>query len=247
MSKVILLLFDLDATLVRTGGAGMRAMNQAFAEIMNWPNALAEISPAGRTDPSIAHEISRKHRGHEMTTQELERVFSRYLELLKEKICQTDNYRVLPGIQSFLEGTAGSREYLLGLGTGNLEAGARIKLEPAKLNRFFSFGGFGSDAVERADILRIAIQRAEANVQMKITSEQVVVIGDTPHDVEAGKTIGAKTIAVATGPYTAHQLAVFEPDLVLADFREKSALDAFFSRLRAWDQKKADVSHPEKM
>ncbi len=222
-----LLLFDLDATLIRTGGAGLRAMNRAFLEVMDWPDALGRISPAGRTDPSIAREISRKIRGRDMTPAELDRFFSCYLELLPAELAQADDYQVLPGIEEFLEQAAGKPELILGLGTGNLEAGARIKLEPAKLNRYFAFGGFGSDTEDRPTLLRIAVERAQARRGQTLSPWQVVVIGDTPHDIHAGRAIQARTLAVATGPFSTEQLAAHQPDLAVADFTETGKVRAF--------------------
>jgi phosphoglycolate phosphatase-like HAD superfamily hydrolase len=228
MSKLTLLLFDLDATLVRTGGIGMVAMNQAFEETIGWPNALNEISPAGRTDTSIAHELSNKHRDHDMSAEELISVFVRYLELLEVKIKTAENYRVLPGIQEFLEKAEAHPDFALGLGTGNLEGGAHIKLERADLNRFFPFGGFGSDAVLRPDVLRIGIERGEAHLECPIPRDQVVIIGDTHLDIAAGKQLGTKTIGVATGPYSVEQLAEHQPDLAIQDFSDTASLDKFF-------------------
>ncbi len=229
MRKLTLLLFDLDATLVRTGGIGMQAMNQAYEELMGWPNALNEISPAGRTDISIAHELSNKHRSHDMAPAELDNVFNRYLKLLEVKIKTAENYRVLPGIREFLEKSEAHPDYVLGLGTGNLERGSHIKLERGDLNRFFPFGGFGSDAVLRPDVLRIGIERGEAYLECAIPREQVVVIGDTHHDITAGKQLGTKTIGVATGPYSVEQLAEHEPDLAIQDFSDTVSLDKFFN------------------
>lgn len=226
MPTTQLLLFDLDATLVRTGGAGMRAMNRAFLEVMEWPDALGRISPAGRTDPSIAREISMKLRGQDMTPAELDRCFTRYLELLPVELSQAKNYRVLPGIAEFLELASRRPEYILGLGTGNLEPGARIKLEPAQLNHYFTFGGFGSDAEDRPALLRVAVERAQARTGLKLSPQQVVVIGDTPHDVHAGRAIQARTLAVATGPFTVEQLSACEPDLAIADFTATESLHA---------------------
>lgn len=217
-------LFDLDGTLVRTGGAGMQAMEQAFTEIMGWQDPLAGISPAGRTDPSIAHEISGKFRGCDMAPQELERVFGRYLELLAQTLAAAPEFRVLPGIREFLEQAQTWPDTWLGLGTGNLEAGARLKLERGGLNAFFRFGGYGSDAVDRVGMLRVAVSRGEALRGRLGPNGRVIVVGDTPHDVAAGRAIGARTLAVATGPYTQAQLAASGADLVLKDFAERGKL-----------------------
>jgi phosphoglycolate phosphatase len=226
-----LLLFDVDATLVRTGGAGLRAMDRAFDKIMHWPGALEKISPAGRTDPSIAHEISRIQRGCNMSPEELESVFNCYLEYLAEELENAPGYRVLPGIEKFLEKISQAPDFLLGLGTGNLEAGARLKLKPAGLNRFFNFGGFGSDAEQRPEVLQIGVKQAQAFSGQTIAPGQVLVIGDTQHDVQAGQAIGARTLAVATGPYSVKELQAFQPDWVIQDFTEKALLQKVFPSL----------------
>jgi len=229
VNKPILFLFDLDATLVRTGGAGMLAMNQAFTEYFGWQDALSHISPAGRTDTSIAHELSNKYQGRDMAEDEMGNGFARYLGLLVEKLETAKNFRVLPGIRAFLEKAQAQKDYVLALGTGNLEQGARIKLEPPDLNRFFPFGGFGSEAVVRSELLRIAVARAEDATCQKISMERVLVIGDTQHDIRAGKEIGARTVGVATGPYTTRQLSEHQPDLVLENFTQILELDRFLS------------------
>ncbi|MBN1595118.1 HAD hydrolase-like protein [candidate division FCPU426 bacterium] len=227
MKDFTLFLFDVDATLIRTGGVGLRVMSRAFEEIMGWQDALAGISMAGRTDPSIAQEVSRQRRGKDMTAPELETVWARYLELLRQQLQEADTYRVLPGIPEFLRKISGQAGFALGLGTGNLEAGARIKLERADLNKYFPFGGFGSDAVERAEVLRIGVSRGERYLGRSLTNRQIVIVGDTPHDIAAGKELAARTLAVATGPYSLEQLAAFQPDLAIQDFTDQTAVDAF--------------------
>ncbi|MEW6516456.1 MAG: HAD hydrolase-like protein [candidate division FCPU426 bacterium] len=222
-------LFDLDGTLVRTGGAGMQAMEQAFTEVMGWREPLAGISPAGRTDPSIVHEVSEKQRGRGMSEAEMERVFGRYLELLEQTLAAAPAFRVLPGIREFLEQAQARPDTWLGLGTGNLEFGAQLKLKRGGLDGYFRFGGFGSDAVDRVDLLRKAVARGETLRGAPLPPERVIVVGDTPHDVAAGMAIGARTVAVATGPFTPAQLAASKAGLVLADFTEQDKLAAWLA------------------
>lgn len=224
MPEGALWLFDLDGTLLRTGGAGMQAMEQAFTEVMGWRNPLAGVSPAGRTDPSIAHEISWKFRGRDMAPAELERVFGRYLELLGQVLADAPGFRVLPGIREFLEQAKTWPDTWVGLGTGNLEQGAYLKLDRAGLKEYFPFGGFGSDAVDRVQMLRIAVERGQALRGQPLDSRQVIVVGDTPHDVAAGKAIGARTVAVATGPFSPAQLAASGAGVVLEDFTQQARL-----------------------
>ncbi len=230
MSEPILWLFDLDGTLIRTHGAGVSAMNRAFLDIMGWKDALDEISPAGLTDPIIANKISGIKRGSDMLPDEMDRVFKLYLEYLKEGM-RDANYEVMPGIVKFLEEQTGIPGAMLGLGTGNLEAGARLKLEPGDLNRFFPFGGFGSDAMVRSELLSIGVARAESLVGARIPAQRIIIVGDTPHDIKAGRTIGARTLAVATGPFSQAELMKYQPDLVIKDFSDEETVREFVEEI----------------
>lgn len=211
-------LFDLDGTLVRTGGAGVRAMSRGFESVMGWSRALESVSLAGMTDPAIAHLISRERRGCDMAPQEMALVFEAYLAFLKEELAAAASYRVLPGIREFLDAESRRPDVLIGLGTGNLEQGARIKLEHGGLSHYFRFGGYGSDACARHEVLIAGVRRAEAAVGESIPPEKFLVIGDTPKDILAGQAIGARTLAVATGPYTPAELDAHQPDAVVAQF-----------------------------
>jgi phosphoglycolate phosphatase len=231
MPAPLVLLFDLDGTLVRTGGAGVRAFERGFGEALGWPGALDGLSMAGRTDPGIAQAAALRRIGRELTETELGSVFAHYLACLPEELAATPGYRVLPGIREFLEAHARDPLTLLGLGTGNLEAGARLKLVRGGLEGYFTFGGYGSDARERPDVLRAAVRRAEARLGGRVPPERVVVIGDTPLDAAAGRAIGARTLCVATGPFTCAALAAGPADVVVPDFGERKAVDA---ALAAW-------------
>jgi phosphoglycolate phosphatase-like HAD superfamily hydrolase len=139
--------------------------------------------------------------------------------------------RVLAGIFPFLEKYSQRGEFLIGLGTGNLERGARLKLQVGGIEGFFKFGGYGSDALNRAELLAVGIGRAEALTGETVPRERVVVIGDTPLDVAAGRAVGAKTVAVATGPYKVAELQACAPDAVVADFTDAQTLETC---LEAW-------------
>ncbi len=230
MTLPLLVLFDVDGTLIRTNGAGVRAMNRGFYDVMGWENALGTFSPAGMTDMAIAHRVARWFRGSELTPEEMKLVFDRYLELLPLELAHSEGFRVLPGIQAFLEKYSAAPDMLLGLGTGNLEKGAAIKLTYGKLHSFFRFGGYGSDALERSELLRVGVQRGEALLGTTLPPERVVVVGDTPLDVKAGQALGARTVAVATGPYRVHEFTEFVPDVVLANFNETEKLNACLSQ-----------------
>ena len=232
MKKIpLLLLFDVDGTLIRTEGAGVRAFNRGFFDVLGWENALGTFSPAGMTDVAIAHRVARWFRGNDLEPEEMQRVFDRYLELLPGELAGAGGYRVLSGIQPFLEKYSQRDDILIGLGTGNLERGARLKLRPGGIEPFFKFGGYGSDAVNRAELLEVGIRRGEALAGFSVPRARVVVIGDTPLDIEAGRAVGAKTLAVATGPFKAGELQAHSPDAVVGGFDETQVLE---NCLEAW-------------
>ena len=228
----LLLLFDVDGTLIRTDGAGVRAFNRGFQDVMGWENALGTFSAAGMTDMAIVHRVARWFRGSDLEPEEMQNVFDRYLALLPDELSGSGSgYRVLPGIQPFLEKYSHDGNILIGLGTGNLERGAQIKLKHGGIDAFFKFGGFGSDALTRAELLGVGVARGETLAGGPIPRERVVVIGDTPLDIAAGRALGAKTLAVTTGPFKAGELQAHAPDAVVADFTETQLLETC---LEAW-------------
>ena len=215
-----LLLFDLAWTLIYTGGAGVRALNSAFAELFGIPGAMKTITPDGKTDPAICREMIRVHLKREPREGEVERLCRGYLDGLAREISDGPGYRVLPGVPELLETLSGRSDALLGLGTGNLEEGARIKLARADLMRYFRFGGYGSDSEDRPTLLRTAVRRGEAIAGKAFASKDVVVIGDNARDVQAGRAIGATTLAVASGPMKAADLSAAGPDQLVADLSD---------------------------
>ncbi len=230
---MITILFDIDATLIRTHGAGMRAMERAFRETMGWDGLLARVSPAGMTDPAIADALSQSYRGQAMASEEKSRVFGTYLDYLQQEVDAAHNIEVLPGIRPFLEEKSKDTQVLLGLGTGNLESGAKIKLSRVGLDQYFSFGGYGSDASLRPAVLQAAVKKAEVLLGRTIAPQTVLVVGDTPHDIHAGQVIGAQTVAVATGPYTVEELHAYQPTLALKDFSHQTEIQALLSRMKS--------------
>lgn len=214
-----LLLFDVDGTLVSTGGAGVRALNRAFEQLYQIQEAMSTVDPAGKTDPAIVRELFQEWMDRDCSEEELHTVCDVYLRILPEEVDQAVQYRVMPGVTEFLKVVQRRHRIIVGLGTGNLEGGARIKLERGELNDFFPFGGFGSDAEERHEVLRIAAWRAQDRVGQRLKKEEMFVIGDTERDIEAGRKAGMITVAVATGHADVERLRKAEPDLLLADFR----------------------------
>ena len=215
-----LLLFDLDGTLVLTGGAGIRSLIKTFDQIYQLKEPLQDITIAGNTDPKIIEDIMRKRLPHKPLTDSVcSTLLNTYLEYLQSEVESSAEYHVLPGIKTLLQQCQQDKTIFLGLGTGNLEKGARIKLERGNLNRFFPIGGFGSDSSDRTILLKIAVQRAEEYFGQNFSPSQVYVIGDTPLDIHHGKAIGAKTLAVATGITHSYTTLLKEkPDFCFQDF-----------------------------
>lgn len=219
-----LLLFDLDWTLIYTGGAGVRALNRAFEQIFRIPEAMKSVSPDGKTDPAICREMIQVHLNRLPKAGELEALCRGYLEHLAIEIPVSPGYRVLPGIPALLEALRPQTEVVMGLGTGNLEEGARIKLARADLMKYFSFGGYGSDAEARPDVLRTGVRRGESLAGHAFAPREVVVIGDNIRDVQAGKAIGATTVAVASGPMSTEELAKTKPDYLFQNLSDTSTI-----------------------
>jgi phosphoglycolate phosphatase-like HAD superfamily hydrolase len=220
-----LVLFDIDGTLVLTGGAGTRAMTRAFTDVLGIADGLAGVSLAGRTDLAIAQEVvARWGRVAEAAPSWLDMFRSRYCECLEEEIeLDGSGKRVLPGVPELLDVLASRSDTALALLTGNLEEGARIKLEHFGLWRYFGFGAFGEDVTDRNQLFPLALQRAREQGLPQFEGPAVLVVGDTPYDVACAKSGGARAIGVATGPYSASALRQCGADVVLDDLSDPSA------------------------
>ena len=155
-------------------------------------------------------------RGRAPQAGEIQMICQSYVERLKVEL-QSTHYTVLPGIPELLEQLSRWEDALVGLGTGNLEAGARAKLERSQLLPYFRFGGYSTDGEDRADVLRMGIRRGEALAGGPVPLNHVFIIGDHQRDVAAGKAIGARTVAVATGHMKSHELAQSHPDFLFED------------------------------
>lgn len=216
---VNLLLFDIDGTLMKAGGAGFRAMEQAVERRLGVRNATAGIVPHGKTDPLILREIL--HRigvGPTTTSVVLPRLIEDYERLLSVEMPRAPAV-LLPGARDLLDALSRRPHVLLGLLTGNLERTARIKLRRFELDRFFRFGAFGSDAEHRVALPAIAVARAEHLAGAPIgLGRHVHIIGDTPRDVECAIANGATAVAVATGGATAEELRGAGAHAVFEDF-----------------------------
>ncbi|MFH1725679.1 MAG: HAD family hydrolase [Elusimicrobiota bacterium] len=219
-----ILLFDLDGTLVRAGGAGRKALNRAVQNVFGVRRDCGAASLAGKTDLRNFEEAIRAAVGRRPRRAEIDRVHREYVRVLPRHVrvsLRAKKYRLTPGIRGLLRRLSREKDVFLGLGTGNIEQGARIKLAPSGLGDYFLFGGFGSDSYHRPAVLRKAVQRARRHLEgRKVSPGDVYVIGDTPLDVAAGKKAGYRTIAVGTGFGTWRELVRSRPDHLAKDFRD---------------------------
>ena len=224
-----LVLFDVDGTLLLTGGASGRALRSALIQTYGLPNSLEALYHDGKTDPQIVRETLSHHgKAKDFTGKKISSVFSVYLAFLREELIAVDNFQVLPGARELVRTLDQQDSFLLGLATGNIEEGARLKLEPAGLESFFSFGGFGSDAENRTELNRIATERGRQRMA-PADLERVFTVGDTPRDIVHGKEAGAHTLAVASGNYSLDDLRSHEPDLAVASLHPIEPILEFLS------------------
>jgi phosphoglycolate phosphatase-like HAD superfamily hydrolase len=227
-----LVLFDIDGTLILTGGAGMRAFYRALHHVFDLAVDSEVIRPDGKTDPLIAKEFL-GHFGREdcWNEQAREALFSCYIDCLHDEMCKAvecNAVRVLPGVKDLLQSLSASPDYAVGIVTGNVEHGARIKLASAGLWQYFGFGGYGSDSEDRTSLIRTAIERGSRLVA-PATPDAAFVIGDTPLDVIHGHAAGAAVIAVASARYSIDDLRPYDPDLLVASL---APIDPILSFLR---------------
>jgi phosphoglycolate phosphatase-like HAD superfamily hydrolase len=214
-SAVRAVLFDIDGTILVTGGAGGVAWQRAFEELHGVEANVAEHTDAGMTDPEIAAIIFREVIGREGTQEERSKAIGSYLKHLPDAVAESDGYRVMPGIEQLLPRLI-EDGVLLGLVTGNIEAAAHIKLARARLNRFFSFGGYGSDSADRTEVTRAALSRGGLVSGGTLVDGACIAIGDTPRDVVAGHGAGIAVVGVATGSYSVEQLREAGADYALS-------------------------------
>jgi phosphoglycolate phosphatase-like HAD superfamily hydrolase len=204
-------LFDIDGTILVTGGAGGLAWQRAFEELHGVEANVEEHTDAGMTDPQIAAIIFREVIGREGAPEERARAIAAYLRHLPETVAESDGYRVMPGVEGLLDELIDAG-HLLGLVTGNVESAAHIKLARAGLNRFFSFGGYGSDSADRTELTEAALGRGTLVAGAALSDGACIAVGDTPRDIKAGHGAGIKVVGVATGSYSVDQLRDAEAD-----------------------------------
>lgn len=214
------ILFDVDRTLITSGGAGAESWRRAFDELYGRQADITAYSDTGMTDPEVARRTFTAVLGHDSTTEELEGLMAARQRHLPDAVSESKGYRVLPGVIETLERLQ-RENILLGITTGGTKDAAEVKLARGDLNRFFSFGGYGSDSENRTELTRCAIRRAAERLgDADLDPSAVLTVGDTPFDVEAGHGAGAVVAAVATGKFSAEELKAAGADAVLSTLEE---------------------------
>ena len=198
-------LFDIDGTLLVTGGAGAVAWQRAFRELHGIDANIEEHTHAGMTDPEIAEIVFREVIGRDGDEAERAAAIAGYLSHLEDAVEESSGYRVMPGVEALLARLAGEG-VLLGIVTGNIEAAAQIKLARGGLNHFFAFGGYGSDSRDRTELTKRAVERGGVVAGSPLDLGATIAVGDTPRDVKAGHGAGIRVVGVATGQYSVEEL-----------------------------------------
>lgn len=220
-------LFDIDGTLLDTGGAGQRSILHMLEEEFQVSAPVEGIPTAGRTDHAIMVDLF-EYFGIPNTSQNRKRFETAYLKLLSEKMKEQEG-RVLPGIKSILETLSNQSHVDIGLLTGNFEEGARKKLEHYELNHYFDFGAYGDHHSDRNDVAHEALKLIQKrHTPESVAAASIWVIGDTPSDIHCARAIGAHVIAVATGVYPLEELRNCDPDYLFAHFEEIEPVLALF-------------------
>lgn len=225
-------LFDIDGTLILTGGAGRRSMIRACEAVLGRKDALEGLSFGGMTDRGILrHGIESV--GEVFEEALYQALLESYLEFLEEEVPASDGYEVMPGVFEILERLADLEGLALGLGTGNVRRGAEVKLRHGGLSERFTFGGFGCDHEDRVELIRAGAERGAEQLGRPLSACRVVIVGDTPRDVHAAVAIGADAVGVGTGGHLPEELsrvgarAAFDdltgPDALAAILGERAA------------------------
>jgi phosphoglycolate phosphatase len=216
-------LFDIDGTLISTGGASDRAWKRAFKELHGVDVNIPAVTGKGVPDPEVGRVAFESALGREPTEQEAAAVMRRRLDHLSEEVEDSPGFVVHDGVVELLERLIDDG-LMLGLTTGNVEEAAHIKLARANLNRFFSFGGYGSDSPNRTELTKRALERAALVSGDTLGHDRCFSCGDTPRDVEAGHGAGIRVVGVATGEFTVEQLLEAGADAAVASLREELPL-----------------------
>jgi phosphoglycolate phosphatase len=212
-------LFDIDGTLISTGGASDRAWKRAFRELHDVDVDVPAVTGKGVPDPEVGRVVFKSVLERDPTEEEAEALMRRRLDHLPEEVEDSPGYVVKDGVVELLERLIDDG-VLLGLTTGNVEEAAHVKLARGGLNHFFSFGGYGSDSPDRTELTRRALERGELVAGETLDLARCFSCGDTPRDVEAGHGAGLRVVGVATGEYTVEELLEAGADAAVRSLRE---------------------------
>jgi phosphoglycolate phosphatase-like HAD superfamily hydrolase len=214
------ILFDIDGTLINTGGAGAASWRLAFDELYGISADIGKFADAGMTDPAVGRRTFKAVLNRKPERREFTRLMERRNFYLHQTVQESKGYEVLPGVNELLPKLIDGG-YMLGIVTGNVEAAAHVKLHRANLNRFFSFGGYGSDSDERGEVTRIALERASQVYGEKVERDQAFSVGDTPLDVTGAHAAGIECVGVGSHHYTADQLREAGADYAITSLEEE--------------------------
>jgi phosphoglycolate phosphatase len=215
----VAILFDIDGTLINTGGAGAASWRLAFDDLYGIPADIGEFTDTGMTDPAVGRKTFAAVLRREPGRKEFTHLLERRLHYLHQTVEDSEGYKVLAGVDELLPKLI-EDGFLLGLVTGNVEAAAHIKLHRAKLNRFFSFGGYGSDSNDRGELARTALKRATMVYGETVTPQQAIAVGDTPLDVEGAHAAGIECIGVGSHHFGVDQLREAGADYVIDSLKD---------------------------
>jgi len=210
-----LLLFDIDGTLIHSGGAGIQALKSAFKERFGIDDDLDDIEVAGMTDSGIVVSILNKH-GIPATNENISAFLDSYVHFLSLELPRRKG-KLLPGVLELLHQLKSRPHLVLALLTGNVSRGAQLKLEHYGVWHFFEFGAFADDHQDRNRLGSFARARAKEKHGREFSASEIDVIGDTPRDIACGRALGARTVAVATGTWSRDRLAEHNPDFLIDD------------------------------
>lgn len=224
------ILFDIDETVLSTGGAGGRAMEKAISSVFGRTITSKGYSFSGKTDPQIIFELLEVHGiARQQAERSLDEIFTVYLPILVDEVERSQS-RLHDGVVDLLETLRTRDDACIGLLTGNIEEGARVKLGKFDLNSYFKFGAFGSDSHDRMKLPAVAHKRAEAVFGRAFSASQLVIIGDARNDVLCAKGYGARAMAVCTGKTPRATLAELEPDHLFDSLQDTAmVMDAIFA------------------
>jgi phosphoglycolate phosphatase-like HAD superfamily hydrolase len=211
-----IIVFDIDQTLLYTGGAGTKAMTRAFQEVFGVSNGFAGVEFSGRTDMIILRDAFRAHNIGDDFQAQVERFKERYFPHLDTSLRETEG-SLMPGVERLLAGLDGRPDVVVGVATGNFRYSAELKLRHYGICDRFRGGAYADDAAERSDIVRLAVQRLAEGAG---DASRALVVGDTPHDLTAAKASGGVAVGVATGDYSVEELRRSGADIALPDFSD---------------------------